>query len=215
MNSITELPPLIAQSLTMDTDPPLTDADICARMRELRQDVLLQGGSVRYLEYNLGLAQTGEVLQPKEQIDKLAANLQEMKELLERKKGELASFSVCPVPSCQLHAAVTSPEKSKSIENLINDFYTNEIPLIPSDLASNSGEQKPLVKSKIKEKPKSIDKTLKNDKNKITEKAKTTKQTEDPHKLKKARPDGFSSPTKHVKKQKMLQNYSIGASRYQ
>ncbi|GFY02394.1 hypothetical protein TNCV_3502751 [Trichonephila clavipes] len=207
MNSITELPPIIAQSPTMDTDPPLTDADICARMREL-QDVLLQGGSVRYLEYNLGLAQIGEVLQPKEQIDKLAANLQEMKELLERKKGELASFSVCPVPSCQFHAAVTS-EKIKPIDNLISDYYSNEIPLIPSDLASNS------VKSKIKEKPKSIDKTLKNDKNKITEKAKTTKQTEDPHKLKKARPDGFSSPTKHVKKQKMLQNYSIGASRYQ
>ncbi|GFW53244.1 nucleic-acid-binding protein from transposon X-element [Trichonephila clavipes] len=206
MNSITELPPLIAQSATMDTDPPLTDADICARMRELRQDVLLQGGSVRYLEYNLGLAQIGEVLQSKEQIDKLAANLQEMKELLERKRGELASFSVCPVPSCQFHAAVTSPEKIKSIDNLISDYYTNEIPLIPSDLASNS------VKSKIKEKPKSIDNTLKNDKNKITEKAKTTKQTEDPYKLKKARPDGFSSPTKHVKKQKMLQNYSIGAT---
>ncbi|GFT67991.1 nucleic-acid-binding protein from transposon X-element [Trichonephila clavipes] len=196
----------------MDTDPPLTDSDICTRMRELRQDVLLQSGSVRYLEYNLNLAKTGEVLQPKEQIDKLAANLQEMKELLERKKGELASFSVCPVPSCQFHATANSPDRVQLINDLLSDFYPNEISTLTPDLASKSSEKKPLEKSKIKEKPKSNDKNLKNDKNKITEKAKTTKQTEDPNKLKKARPDGFTSPTKHVKKQKVLQNYTIGAA---
>ncbi|GFU82823.1 uncharacterized protein TNCV_266201 [Trichonephila clavipes] len=212
LDPITEFPPCITQSATMDTDPPLTDADICARMRELRQDVLLQSGSVHYLKYNLNLAQTGEVLQPKEQIDKLAANLQEMKELLEHKRGELASFSVCPVPSCQFHATVSSPDRIQFINDLLSNFYPKEISTIPSDLANKSSEKKPLEKSKIKEKPKLNDKNLKNDKNKITEKAKTTKQTEDPNKLKKARPDGYTSPTKHVKKQKMLQNYTIGAA---
>ncbi|GFT26359.1 hypothetical protein TNCV_264041 [Trichonephila clavipes] len=190
MTTENDFPPLqSAPSANMDTDPPLTDSDTCTRMRELRQDILLQSGSVRYLEYNLNLAKTGEVFQPKEQIDKLSANLQEMKELLECKKGELASLVFALSP-----------------------YYSNENSALPADLASKSSEKKPLEKSKFKEKPKSNDKNLKNDKNKITEKAKTAKQTEDPNKLKKARPDGFTSPTKHVKKQKMLQNYTIGAA---
>ncbi|GFV77714.1 uncharacterized protein TNCV_1574631 [Trichonephila clavipes] len=115
----------------MDTDPPLTDADICAKMRELRQDVLLQSGSVRYLEYNLNLATTGEVLQPKEQIDKLAANLQEMKELLEHKKAISTLYNeIATIPSdLASKSSEKKPlekskikEKPKSIDkNLKND----------------------------------------------------------------------------------------------
>ncbi|GFU16771.1 hypothetical protein TNCV_4197271 [Trichonephila clavipes] len=87
-----------APSANMDTDPPLTDPEVCAKMRELRQDILLQSGSIQYLEFNLKLAVAGEVIQPQEQITKLAENVKEMKDLLEHKKGELASFSVCPYP---------------------------------------------------------------------------------------------------------------------
>ncbi|GFY09369.1 hypothetical protein TNCV_1941791 [Trichonephila clavipes] len=92
---MTEFPALpSAMIATMDTDPPLTDSGICARMR---QDVLLQGGSIHYREYNLTLALSVEVLQPKEQIGKLSANVKEMKE---HKKGELASLPnpELPVP---------------------------------------------------------------------------------------------------------------------
>ncbi|GFX80701.1 hypothetical protein TNCV_758081 [Trichonephila clavipes] len=138
-NSISELPPLIAQSPTMDTDPPLTDADICARMRELRQDVL-PARRIRPLPRIQPWPSPDRRSLPTQGADRQTRSEPARNEgsSSSAKKGELASFSVCPVPSCQFHAAVTSPEKIKSIDTLISDCYTNEIPLYLPDLASNS-----------------------------------------------------------------------------
>ncbi|GFT08120.1 nucleic-acid-binding protein from transposon X-element [Trichonephila clavipes] len=158
-------------------------------MRELRQDILLQSGSIQYLEFNLKLAVAGEVIQPKEHISKLAENVKEMKDLLEHKKGELASFSICPIPSCQYHATINSPER---IKTLIECTKTLENKPFPTSLPSTSSENNPVDTKNVKNK--TINKSIENS-----------------NKTKKTRTDGFTSPTKQVKKQKVLQNYSVGA----
>ncbi|GFT52016.1 hypothetical protein TNCV_2755991 [Trichonephila clavipes] len=179
-----------APSATMDTDPPLTDSEVCAKMRELRQDILLQSGSIQYLEFNLKLAVAGEVIQPQEQITKLAENVKEMKDALEHKKGELASFSVCPIPSCQYHATINSPERIKTLlectKSLENKPFPTSLPSTSSD--NNTSVDKNNVKNKANNKP-----------------------NDNLNKNKKTRTDGFVSPSKQVKKQKVLQNYSVGA----
>ncbi|GFU86254.1 hypothetical protein TNCV_369101 [Trichonephila clavipes] len=178
-----------ASSAIMDTEPPPTDSEICAKMRELRQDILLQSGSIQYLEFNLKLAVVGEVIQPKEQISKLAENVQEMKDLLERKKGELAAFSICPISSCQYHATINSSERIKTLiectKTLVNKPF-------PTSLPSTSSENNPVDTKNVKNKA-------------------INKPIDDSNKTKKTRNDGFTSPTKQVKKQKVLQNYSVGA----
>ncbi|GFU49573.1 probable RNA-directed DNA polymerase from transposon X-element [Trichonephila clavipes] len=179
-----------APSANMETDPPLTDSEVCAKMRELRQDILLQSGSIQYLEFNLKLAVAGEAIQPKEQITKLVENVKEMKDLLEHKKGELASFSVCPIPSCQYHATINSPERIKTLvectKSLENKPFPTSLPSASSD--NNNSVDKNNVKNKANNKP-----------------------NDNLNKNKKTRTDGFVSPTKQVKKQKVLQNYSVGA----
>ncbi|GFS89333.1 nucleic-acid-binding protein from transposon X-element [Trichonephila clavipes] len=178
-----------APSANMDTDPPLTDSEVCAKMRELRQDILLQSGSIQYLEFNLKLAVAGEVIQPKEQITKLAENVKEMKDLLEHKKGELASFSVCPIPSCQYHATINSPERIKTLLECTKTLENKPFPTsLPSTSIDNNSVDKNNVKNKANNKP-----------------------NDNLNKNKKTRTDGFISPTKQVKKQKVLQNYSVGA----
>ncbi|GFX29396.1 uncharacterized protein TNCV_3997721 [Trichonephila clavipes] len=145
-----------APSATMDTDPPLTDSEVCAKMRELRQDILLQSGSIQYLEFNLKLAVAGEVIQPQEQITKLAENVKEMKDLLEHKKGELASFSVCPIPSCQYHATINSPERIKTLLECTKSLENKPFPIsLPSRRVqkTNSVNKNNVKKNKVTNKP--------------------------------------------------------------
>ncbi|GFS85363.1 hypothetical protein TNCV_75891 [Trichonephila clavipes] len=93
---------------------------------------------------------------------------------IQRIKGELALFGICPIVDCQHHTKLNSPRMVKRIEDCTKQL---EAKLANTHLTATVNGDNSSVDSK-----------------------------------KNNRQDGFVTPAKVAKKQKVLQNYSFGAA---
>ncbi|GFY77499.1 hypothetical protein TNIN_123041 [Trichonephila inaurata madagascariensis] len=193
-------------STSMETDlthPTDDDTAICSRILDIEEFRLLQIARVIHHQEVVDMIDNGTIRKDQEGYDSLIKEIDMMMEQLKEQTCELTLLGTCPIKKCQF-LAKPKPKTSKPITKFDQKVEArlaklSETTAYADNIKSNKTRDKgKLNKTKINVDSEDLDKTKVN-----SEISKAKKNN---------RPDGFKSPKKVVKRQKVLQNYSIGAA---
>ncbi|GFY61985.1 hypothetical protein TNIN_154351 [Trichonephila inaurata madagascariensis] len=186
------------------TEPTVEDTAVCERISAIEEHRLIQICTVVHYQNVIGLVDSGKVWKNQEAYDTITKEIDRLMKQLKEQTGELTLIGTCPIKNCQFH------NKTKfELPKTNDDEYDQKVHAIYALLNKTAPNPENIKSNKTKNKEKL-------NKNKIStdnEDSENTKENNEITKAKKNnRPDGFKSSKKVAKKQKVLQNYSIGAA---
>ncbi|GFX75378.1 nucleic-acid-binding protein from transposon X-element [Trichonephila clavipes] len=164
-------------TISMDTEPhPPSPEDLakCTRMLDTHEYLMVKETKLIQTNNYLMMVRTGILRKNQTTYDSMKKEADDHTVEIQRIKGELALFGICPIVDCQHHTKLNSPRMVKKIEDCTKQLQTKFANTHLTATVSGGNSSVTLKKNN--------------------------------------RQDGFVTPAKVAKKQKVLQNYSFGAA---
>ncbi|GFX42918.1 hypothetical protein TNCV_5072821 [Trichonephila clavipes] len=164
-------------TISMDTEPhPPSPEDLakCTRMLDTHEYLMVKEAKLIQTNHYLMMVRTGILRKNQTTYDSMMKEADNHTMEIQRIKGELALFGICPIIDCQHHTKLNSPRMVKKIEDCTKQLQAKLANTHLTATVSGGNSSQTLKKNN--------------------------------------RQDGFVTPAKVAKKQKLLQNYSFGAA---